>query len=275
MHELIILFLYHRNNQITLNNLRKLQASNPDCQIITVCCGLEKISNDCFILREAKKDLFDAAKFNQKHLSLFDILAGNSMPQDGVWYGMDAVIYTWFLNRTISAKRYIILEWDCHCTINLKDLYAPNWNSNLAVAEHSTKTSNPDWFWFHNDLEKTRHLDKIEGVAPIAGMLISHQTLSKLTEFLDINSRRYSGVFSEIRLGSALKELEIEVEKIVQGQNHQLSPFLTIDTFPDNPGLYHPIKFNRSFYRVRTILANLLEKWRRIIWRIRKLTNSK
>ena len=74
-----ILFLYHKNDEVTSRHLQLIKKHNPDVPVIP----------------------------------LSDEVNGR-WEMKNPWRNIDAEVYNWYEGRrTIRADRYIVFEWDC------------------------------------------------------------------------------------------------------------------------------------------------------------------
>jgi hypothetical protein len=154
------------------------------------------------------------------------------------WASPDTLIYRWFENRRVEARRYIVFEWDILCEVHLPDLLRPVWNADLACHTYVTwEQSNQEWVWFQQ-----RHLlpkdlrPHAAGVAPFGFLLLSHHALDRITPVA-----RPSRLFCELRLGTLARSLGLRIEEMpwiretVSCSAHFIKKV-------DHPTIYHPVK---------------------------------
>ncbi|MFT7531215.1 MAG: hypothetical protein ACI9FD_002226 [Gammaproteobacteria bacterium] len=94
VHELCILFLYHKVDDITLQNFDLLTFLNPEDVVVPLA--------------------LDPAQTIPSLLETIDVASlASEWDLSNVWRSVDAVVYTWFRNRKSTARRYCIMEYDC------------------------------------------------------------------------------------------------------------------------------------------------------------------
>jgi hypothetical protein len=267
MQELAILFIHHSTDVVTTRHYSLLKESNPSAVVVPIGCGNSSHLPGSFVLKDAVNDPFETASFIPNHRTKWDNLLAIPIAKNGIWYNLDTVVCTWFLNRQVSAKRYIILEWDCLCTEDLSLVYKSYWNCPIAAAEHFTRTSKANWFWFTHFRGSWAKMGEIEGIAPMAGILLSSTTFEQLVDFYKTNWPRIKEVFSEIRLGTALKQLGIAPATITLNGQFKLSPS-SVRKYPTERGLYHAVKFSPEYYKTKVAVTNLVDQWRKLPWKI-------
>jgi hypothetical protein len=215
--DLCILFFYHKCDELTLRHYSSLVSSNPDARILPLTNAVS----------EYLPDSVDVAEFAAEWAV--------SQP----WRNIDVTLYAWFLNRKFSAKRYVLIEYDCFCNVNLKAHYADVWDADVAGVDYFTLRRNPRWEWFkQSELQKLSSDARphAAGVVPFVGMMFSHAALEKI---VGIVSR--DDLFCELRLGTAIRKLKLKFKRL------PLKARATICWHPypfqiNNPGLFHGIK---------------------------------
>jgi hypothetical protein len=211
--ELCILFAYHRLDALTLHHLALLRQHNPTHPIVPISADVP----------EHLPDGVDLSAFEDRWPAV-----------DG-WRRCDTMIYRWFLNRTVTAKRYVYVEYDCHCTQDLADVYREVWDADIAVRD--VYRPGDDWPWF-------AELDRLEpekrpyalGIAPLAGVLCSHDALERLIPKLTARD-----VFCELRFGTAAQEAGLTVSLFPEPLRTTLQ-WNPHGRLPTAPGLWHAIK---------------------------------
>ena len=171
------------------------------------------------------------------------------------WHGTDGLIYSWFRERTVDAERYIFIEWDCLMTMPVREYYMEVWESHAAACQIFTPLGNPHWIWFRElDALPSKLRASAVGIAPLNGVLLSREALTAVTSALIPPN-----VFSELRLGTLLKTMNIRVDTIpaAKASTNSFKPFLT-HYDPTRPGLYHPIKsLEPTAFAANDLMPNL------------------
>lgn len=202
----LVLFNYHRNDEITRFHFQKFLEAGPT---IPLTCNYQGEPLPKSV------DVKDCPSF-------WDC----SNP----WASIDTQIYKWAKSsHFIEAKRYIIAEWDCLLIGSLQEFYGELWNTSVVC--NFLKRRGPDkWFWFK---EKGNI-----GVVPLAGILLSNEALKAISK--EVEKPEYKTRFCEGRLGSAAFNLGFEIKEL--RKEGFLHGSRAGKPFPNEEGLYHPIK---------------------------------
>lgn len=113
------------------------------------------------------------------------------------WHNVDWIIRDWFRScDRVDSKRYVIMDWDCYCNIDLQNWFGDLWDSPFVgsnVAEQS-------WYWFlQRDFLPHNLFHFACGVWPLNGVLMSNFAMQIFaSELLP------EGIFSELRLPTVL-----------------------------------------------------------------------
>ncbi|MGD1907625.1 MAG: hypothetical protein ACFB0C_16785 [Leptolyngbyaceae cyanobacterium] len=225
MKELCVLFHYHKVDPLTLQHFDLLKEHNPDAAIISVTSSISE-----YLPGSVDVDDFPS-KWDTRNK----------------WRAIDTTFYIWFLNRQVSAERYVIIEYDCRCTMPLKEAYAEVWDAQVSCRSFYTPETKPGWGWFNE--KEINNLDPsdrpyIAGVVPYACSFFSHEAAERMIENLTIND-----VFCELRMGTAIRKAGLTVTpfppSLKQGVYSDTHPFDL-----SQPGVYHPVK-SRDVYEER------------------------
>lgn len=246
MKELCILYHYHSIDDLTLQHLNLIKENNPDDIVIPV-------TND---VDEYLPDTVDVNKFP------------SPWDTSSKWRSIDTTFYLWFLNREVSAKRYLILEYDCRCTMPLRDAYAEVWDADVSCRTFYTPENKPNWGWFKK--EEVNKLDPedrpyIAGVVPYVATLFSHDGATRTIENLT-----YNDVFCELRMGTAIRKAGLQVQTFPESLKKTIYATTTkLDL--SKPGIYHPVKEREKFEKK---LQKKYENQRKAAQNNRKLTRK-
>ncbi len=161
--------------------------------------------------------------------------------KDQAWLCSDIPMYQWYLenSKKQNSARYLLVEWDCWCDVDLKEYFKKVWDCDLVVpcVKYPERDS---WYWFSkiNDLPKNV-IKYAVGVMPFCGILISNKAMKKICR--EIVKPKYMKVISELRLGTIATMLKIDpipnpVPNRIIGW-HGVSPYDC-----KYKGLHHPRK---------------------------------
>lgn len=153
------------------------------------------------------------------------------------WRNIDEIVYRWFENRPFDADRYIILEYDCLCTVDLKRHYASVWDADVAACDLFTAAENPDWKWFP-EIDRLAEPDRRHAAAivPFVGTMYSH---SGMLAYLE--AAPTADLFCEFRMGTTVRKAGLRFARFPLAMRQTIF----WHEYPygvDRPGLYHAIK---------------------------------
>jgi hypothetical protein len=216
-HDLCILFLYHKCDALTKKHLNCLRASNPGAHIIPLTDSVP----------ELLPDSVDVGLFPSSFASAHK------------WRNIDATLYRWFEHRVCIARRYLIVEYDCLCNVNLDEYYAEVRDADVAGIDFFTQEDNPRWKWFgESELRNLPMEDRkyAAGISPLTCTMFSNEALESI-----VNNIYRNDVFCELRLGTIIRKLGLKFQRL---------PVLKRSTicwhiYPwraDRAGLFHGIK---------------------------------
>lgn len=223
--ELCILFLYHKTDEVTHRHLDFFTWFNPQAEIVLIGHDL----NDTL---ESPLRTIDVKQFN----SPWDC----SDP----WRSLDGLIYTWFVNSNTTAKRYLVAEYDIHCTMPIDAAYKDVWHADVAAKTFFLQNAYPEWVWFSEIPSLTQHeMPFAAGTAPFGGMLFSHRALEVLSK-----EASRENIFSEFRVGTTAYKNGLNIqsfpERLAKTTDHRIRDF----DF-SKPGVFHPVKKYIDYHR--------------------------
>ncbi len=224
-HEVCILFAYHKVDKLTKYHFNLLKKSNPHHPVVPITDDVNQYLPETV---------------DVKHYPDF-------WPKTNPWRRCDTMLYRWFLNRNVTAKRYILFEYDCRCTVDVVRAYADVWNADLAARDFFTPGELKDtrqgqyvprqWHWFKEiPFFPAEDHEFVLGLAPLMGILMSHQGLEAIVNMV---SRR--DIFCELRLATAAKKANLKLSEFPES----LKQTIWWDPHPkliEKPGIYHSIK---------------------------------
>lgn len=237
MKELCVLFHYHKIDALTRQHFDLLKLHNPEAEIIPVTSSVSE-----YLPGSVDVDDFPS-KWDTRNK----------------WRAIDTTFYLWFLNRQLSAERYIIMEYDCRCTLPLKEAYGEVWDAQVSCRSFYTPENKPGWGWFSKqEVNKLDPSDRpyIAGVVPYACSFFSHAATERMIESLTAHD-----VFCELRMGTAIRKAGLTVSPFPPA----LKQGVYSDTHPfdlSQPGVYHPVK-SREIYEKR-LARKLLRKQQKL-----------
>jgi hypothetical protein len=223
--DLCILFAYHRCDALTWHHYETLLRSNAGHRIIP-------ITDD---VPDHLPGSIDVHSFP------------DPWPAADPWRRCDTMLYRWFLHRTASAKRYLLLEYDCLCTVDAADAYRGVWDADVAARDVYLPGQGRDTRWGEDIRQEWSHFDEIDrlppedrpfaaGLVPMAGLLFSHRGLERIVDHTTRND-----VFCELRIGTAARKaglrpiaFPLALRRTIRWDPHP--------AVPREPGIYHAIK---------------------------------
>lgn len=165
--ELVIIIAWHEESDTKktacfYENRRTLEFHNPGIEIVTV-----------------KSDITD---------------------KKTAWLSSDITIFKWFNanQQNLQVERFLLLEWDCWCDMNLKEYFSLVWDCD--VVGPSVKYYERDkWDWF-NSIDKLPHRARIfaTGIVPFCGILLSSKAMTAINN--EILKDEFQSLNSELRL---------------------------------------------------------------------------
>lgn len=212
---LAILFLHHLDDAVTRHHFDLVRRHNPRAVLVPIVDEP----------RGALPGAIDVSRY--------------PTPWDtrDKWRSCDTMIYRWFAHRTFDAERYVVLEYDCRCDVDLLEYYRPYLDGDVVVATWKTPRSHPSWHWFDEAARMApEDLEAASGLTPMACALFTHDALERVCKLVTD-----ADVISELRMGTAIARAGLHVRELGPRARryvdyHELRlPIL-------GPGLYHPIK---------------------------------
>ncbi|MET4083361.1 hypothetical protein ABIB40_003332 [Pedobacter sp. UYP30] len=187
-------------------NKRTFELSNPDVEVITVINTLDN-------LEDKKK----------------------------AWLCSDIPMYEWYLKNSKKhpAKRYLLVEWDCWCDIDLHEYFGRVWDCDLVVPSVMYPERDA-WCWFASiKLLPPAAAKYAVGVVPFCGILIANKAFKKICK--EILKPEYMHVISELRLGTVATMLGID--PVPNSVANRILGWRGVSPFDKkHKGLHHPRK---------------------------------
>jgi hypothetical protein len=218
-HEYAILFLYHkRHDPLTWKHFALMQYHNSGVPIIPICDGgINELPGTIDV-----KDF--PSKWDTSHIYLHP----------------DTLLYRWFENRTLDAKRYVLAEYDVYCETSFPEFMKEVWDYPVACHKYFTYEWWPQWNWFRYDLSHNNIPDYLKGylaaMCPFGLLLLDHEALKVIVE----NAIPYR-MFCETRIATACRRMGIPVNTF-KNSKHTIS-YRQSDLIEQiHPTIYHPVK---------------------------------
>lgn len=251
-HDLAVIFSYHKVDDVTLRNLQVFKDNNPDIPVILVSNGGETMPcslNTKNLLKGAwAKYRYHARFMKVRHIRYLWHLLKNGTPKEYYWSNADLPIYIAYdaSREQVQADRYIHLEWDCYCNVDLREFYKEVWNADLGARHVIDPASDPDWVFFGEKYSQTypsKAAANVCGAAPFAGVLLSDRALSLICEELK-NDVGWRTTFCELRLGTLAKLLNLDIQELPEYKKKFLRGELPCWELSEinEPAVWHMVK---------------------------------
>jgi hypothetical protein len=218
-HEYIILFLYHkRNDPVTWKHYGLMKHFNPKVPIIPIIDGgVNELPGTV-----------DVKDFPSKWYT------------DNLYFYPDTLLYRWFENRQISAKRYVMIEYDAYCELSFPEFLKDVWDKPVACHKYFTYEWWPDWYWFQYDMSNWNIPEYLQGdlaaISPFGFILFQHDALATIVA----NAIPYR-MFCETRIATACRKMDIPVSIMKNAENTIGYRECDLIKAP-YPAIYHPVK---------------------------------
>lgn len=218
-HEYAILFLYHkRYDALTWKHYALTLHHNPGVPIIPIIDGgINELPGTV-----------DVKGFPSKWYT------------ESLYYYPDTLLYRWFENREISARRYILAEYDVLPELPYPEFLKDVWNAPVAAHKYFTYEWWPRWNWFDYDEAEGNIPDYLRphlaAICPFGFMLLQHDAL----ETIVANAVPYK-LFCETRIATACRRMDIPVS--IMQNTAQTVGYRQMDLRQQTgPSVYHPVK---------------------------------
>ncbi len=158
------------------------------------------------------------------------------------WRNGDAMLFNWFEQvRSMEARRYVFLEWDCYCSTNVRKFYKDVWDVDLACSQIIHQ--HDKWDWWEELPQLGGVCTKGLGVVPMAGVMLSEWLLESIRdmEMDEDGSPPLPGIFSELRLGTLANLVGAIVKEIPRAKEKFITAAERVDGPCNGPGIYHKI----------------------------------
>lgn len=146
----------------------------------------------------------------------------------------------------LSAKRYIFLEWDCYCNIDLSEFYKEVWHADLAAQHVIDPDKDPEWGHFDHTYSSScpeKAKGCLFGVAPLAAILLSDHALSSICDELK-SDFTWRDTFCELRVATIAKFLGLNIQQMPEYKRKFLRAAPPCWDFSEcnEPAVWHMVK---------------------------------
>ena len=165
-----IVFLHHRTDDVTLNNLRSFQHWNPAATIVTMSSE-ESLPGGYSI-----QNMPGWAERWREHTAKSDLRARSA----------DLLVYAWYENRREHCHRWLLVEWDSYCACPVDKFFGELIERDLvASVVHLPGENGESWWWFGERQSLPERLRSYAaGVTPFSFILVSDRALSAMCRML-------------------------------------------------------------------------------------------
>lgn len=215
-YEVGVLFFHHRTDRLTTENFESFARHNPQAVIIPIATETA-VYPGSYRLDE------------NPHWTAITARRGR-----GCWRNLDFAAYLYYSERRFNCERWVLSDWDLHCTGSLKDFYGAAWDADCACA-HPARTGEP-WHWF-KDVGRLPEEMKAQaaGVVPMAGTLLSDRAMAAIVEAAHALS---FDLFAELRMGTLAQACGFQITELPTSWTLRYHRRPEIE----GPGLWHPVK---------------------------------
>lgn len=210
-------------NDITVKHIELMRQYNPNVPIETIS------GNIPFKNGLAANKLHD----------LNDIWQRVAINKNKAWQNCDLLNYLWWLNKKNNCKKWILLEADVRCNMNLKEFWGNNWNDPFVVAGRAGITEG-EWYWKkeYNHLPES-YKPYYTGIMPFTVILINDDVLTKMVKLLQ---EEYLDVFCEVRFPTLANRVGYPPKGFKNYKGNISFQKLQPDLDITQEGLWHPVR---------------------------------
>lgn len=216
-YEVGVLFFHHRTDALTVENMESFSRHNrAGIAVIPIATETDVFPNS---YRLDEND----------HWTTLTARRGR-----GCWRNLDFAAYLYYSVRQFDCERWVLADWDLHCTGPLKEFYGDAWNADCACA-HPSKLGEP-WHWFKEVPRlPPEWRDQAAGVVPMAGTLLSDRALAAMAAECP---RVAYDLFAELRAGTLAQICGLKIEQLPTHWTLRYTRRPEIK----GAGLWHPVK---------------------------------
>jgi hypothetical protein len=168
-HDLGILFLHHKTDAVTQQNLDSFRRWNPAVPIIPISGG-ERLPGGY-----APEDMPEFQRLLVKYARTDWMYRS----------GLDVLIFDWYRQRQVEADRWILVEWDAWCGMPVREWLQEVWHADVSVASVRWPNREPEWYWFrHIARLPARYRPFAVGMVPTCFATFSDRAFRAISERL-------------------------------------------------------------------------------------------
>ena len=220
-----IVFLHHRVDEVTANNLQSFRDWNPHATIVTV--SAEEPFPGGYSIRD-----FPRFKASWERQSCKPGLRARSA---------DLLLYAWYLHRREQCDRWLVVEWDAFCAMPVVDFFAATWEFDFVVPNVCWQTREPEWYWFQHIGSLPAGLQPFAtGISPFCFLLARDAVLRAVCERVPWDCLGECN--SDLRMGTLAYACGfVPVANPLSSWNITSQPLP--ETTPVDAGMWHPVKW--------------------------------
>lgn len=221
--DLIILFVYHNKDKINWDHYNLMKAHNKDALIIPLTDGNANYLPGTVDVSKCPIEI-DVSR---------------------QWFNVDTILYRWFRNTNVFAKKYVVAEYDVLCEVPFQTFMADVWDAPMACKYTFTYGDHPDWNWFVQTvpLAPPEYKNHLAAAGQFALMMFKHETLKNICS-LKIPDRMHA----EMRIGTLANKVGVTPSVFPKSGSIDYS-YMMIDQQP-YPTIYHPVKCPLPFLKI-------------------------
>lgn len=218
MNDLGIIFLHHKTDAVTINNLNSIKRFHSPNQIVTVSTTANVIEGGASVVD---------SEFFKQHFNPSNEPARQS----------DIILYSFYLASKKRFKTWAVLEWDVFLNISLNDYYFPVKDYPFICSNVKLPWRDDEWHWFtHQVPDKYKPYQM--GATPFLYVMKNEVLDSVVKEFVNNPFKNGNG---EMRLATISNYCDYPpIGYTTQRDAITWIPHKTITQLQKK--IYHPIK---------------------------------
>ncbi len=223
--ELGIVFIHHRTDAVTLNNLQSFRDWNPDATIVTM--SAEQPFPDGYSIQQMPEWLGRWQKQTAKQ----NLRAKST----------DFLLFAWYQNRREDCARWVVVEWDSYCACPVSEFFGELYDADVVGSSVITPETDEGWWWFCRRGSLPQEMQPYAaGIAPFSFVLFSDKAMSAMSQA--IPSGDLGNGNGELRIGTLARFCGFHPWSNRNGLGHNDWRPLP-DGKPLGPGMWHPVKW--------------------------------
>lgn len=233
-----IVFLHHRTDAVTANNLQSFRDWNPGLLIVTMSAG------EPFPGGYAIRDFPAEAEKWERHTGQPHLQKQSA----------DLLLYAWYHHRREHCDRWVIVEWDAFCAMPVEDFFARVWDFDVVGPSVIWRNREPGWAWFSAASTLPEELQpRAVGIMPFCFVLLRDAVLEAVCQRVPWEHLGQGNC--ELRFGTLVHAAGfVPVANPLASWNIGWQPLP--DATPMNGGMWHPVKWLAPRAAPRTAEGN-------------------